>query len=247
MERKEQKYREVDVIAAARALWKKKWIVISIGLVAAILSLALTILFVKPLYSSSITLYANNSNSTNVNTSISAQDISASMKLVSTYAAIIMSDPVLDQVVEMNGLNISGQTLQRYIDIASVNNTEVFKITVTYSSPQMAAHIANSIAQIAPEKIAQVVDGCSVKIVSNAKVPTVRSSPNNVNAILTGMGWGMLISSLAILVAFFLDTRIKNREDLARWEYPVLGTIPAFSEAQKMGTYGYGYGRKGGK
>ena len=69
----------------------------------------------------------------------------------------------------------------------------------------------------------------------------------SVNAILTGMGWGMLISSLAILVAFFLDTRIKNREDLARWEYPVLGTIPAFSEAQKMGTYGYGYGRKGGK
>lgn len=247
MERKGQKYRELDVFSAIRMLWKRKWIVISSGLVAAILSLVLTILFVKPLYSSSVTLYANNSNSTNANTSISSQDISASMRLVSTYAAIIMSDPVLDQVVEMNGLNISGQALQRYIDITSVNNTEVFKITVTYSSPQMAAHIANSIAEIAPVKIAQVVDGCSVKIVSNAKVPTGRSSPDNGKAILLGMGWGVIISSLIIVVAALLDTRIKSQEDLTQWDYPVLGTIPAFSEAKKQGAYGYGYGRKGGK
>ena len=98
--RKQQRKIEVDLFAVFRLLWGKKWTIFATGLVTAILLLAVTILFVAPKYSASVTLYANNSNSTDINTSISSQDISASVQLVDTYAAIILSDPVLDRVVE---------------------------------------------------------------------------------------------------------------------------------------------------
>ena len=245
--RKQQRKIEVDLFAVFRLLWGKKWTIFATGLVTAILLLAVTILFVAPKYSASVTLYANNSNSTDINTSISSQDISASVQLVDTYAAIILSDPVLDRVVELHELGITGQELLACIDITSVNNTEVFKITVSYSTPEMAASIANSIADIAPVKIADIVEGCSVKIVSNAKIPVEKSFPSNKMAAVVGMIIGVSISILTIFITALLDTRIKDETDLEEWDYPVLGIIPAFSEAEKSGTYGYGYGKKGGK
>lgn len=243
--RKQQRRIEVDLFAVIQLLWKKKWIILISGVIAAIMMLAVTVLFVRPRYAASVTLYANNSNSSDINTSITAQDINASVQLVDTYAAIILSDPVLEQVIENNRLEITAQELLEYIEIASVNNTEVFKITVEYFTPEKATSIANSIADIAPIKIASIVEGCSVKIVSNAKVPTEKSFPSNKMAALLGMVIGIAISVLTVFITALLDTRIKGESDLGEWDYPVLGVIPAFSESEKVGAYGYK--KKGGQ
>jgi len=237
--RRQQRKIEVDLFAVIQLLWKKKWIILISGVIAAAMLLAVTILFVRPRYAASVTLYANNSNSSDINTSITAQDINASVQLVDTYAAIILSDPVLDQVIADNGLEITGKELLECIEIASVNNTEVFKITVEYSTPEKAASIANSIADIAPVKIADIVEGCSVKIVSNAKVPTEKSFPSNKMAVLLGMVGGIVLCILTVFITALLDTRIKSESDLREWDYPVLGVIPAFSESEKTGAYGY--------
>lgn len=245
--RKQQRKIEVDLFAVIQLLWKRKWLIFISGLVMACILLAVTALFIRPRYAASVTLYANNSNSADINTSITSQDINASVQLVDTYAAIILSDPVLDEVIANNGLEITGQELLECIEIASVNNTEVFKITVEYATPQKAANIANSIADIAPIKIADIVEGCSVKIVSNAKIPTEKSFPNLKLALVLGMVIGMMLGVLTVFIAALMDTRIKSEADLHDWDYPLLGIIPAFTDAEKSGAYGYGYRKKGGK
>lgn len=244
--RKQQRKIEVDLFAVIQLLWQKKWMIIVSGLTVAIIMLLITVLFISPKYSASATLYANNSNSSDVNTSISSQDINASVQLVDTYAAIILSDSVLDQVIEANNLDLTSKELLECIEISSVNNTEVFKITISYSSAEMAANIANSIAAIAPVKISDIVEGCSVKIVNEAKVPTDKSFPSNKMAVVIGLAIGIAISALIVLITALLDTRINSESDLQEWDYPVLGVIPAFSEAEKTDMYGYGYGKKGG-
>lgn len=245
--RKQQSKIEVDLFAVIQLLWKRKWGILSAGLATAIIALVGTVFFITPKYSASVTLYANNSTSSDTSTSISSQDISASVQLVDTYAAIILSEPVLDQVIELNDLDMSSRELLDCIEISSVNKTEVFKVTVDYSSPEIAADIANSIAYIAPIKIADIVDGCSVKIVSNAKVPTEKSFPNNKMALVIGMVAGIAVSILIVFITSLLDTRIKSESDLQEWNYPVLGVIPSFSEARRAGMHGYGYGKNGGK
>lgn len=246
IDNKQQTEKEIDLLAVMRLLWKRKWVILASALASTIIALLVTILFITPVYSANVTLYANNSSSSG-NTSITAQDISVSVHLVDTYAAIILSDPVLDQVIEINGLDTTSQELREQIKITSVNNTEVFRVDVDYSSPEAAANIANSIANLAPIKIADVVEGCSVKIVSNAKVPTQKSSPSMKKALLIGMVIGIAISALTIFIASVLDTRVKGESDLQGWNYPVLGVIPAFAVAEKAGEYGYGYGKKGGQ
>lgn len=238
---------EIDLLALFKRLWKRKWAILVSGVVCGVIAFLISSIFITPLYTASITLYANNSSTTDGNTSVSSSDLNASAQLVNTYAAIILSDPVIDQVIASQGLNISTSGLMKCVAVEAVNNTEVFRVTVEYTSPQMAANIANAIADIAPNKIGEVVEGCSVKIVSNAKVPETKSSPSNTKAAALGIVLGVVISAGIIIVFALLDTRIKNESDLQQWGLPVLGAIPAFEEAEKSGTYGYGYQRKGAK
>lgn len=227
------------MLAVLKMLWKRKWIILLTGVVLASVSYLATVTFVTPEYVTSATLYANNSNSTDGNTTISSSQLSASARLVDTYAAIILSDPVLDQVIQENGLNISASSLAKRISIESVNGTEVFKITVKYPSAEKAARIANSVSDIAPEKIGNIVDGCSIRLVSYAKVPGGSASPNYKNNVKLGFIVGILLSTLLIFVIAVVDTRVKGEEDLNEWQYPVLGVIPSFHEAEKTGAYGY--------
>lgn len=242
--KRKQKSFEVDLLAICKLLWKSKWLLLACGIVGLLAFHIVTALIVTPLYSTSATLYANNSVSSEGSTSISTSDMSASLRLVRTYSAIIMSDPVLDQVIEANGLKTSAAKLARRIEIDSVNDTEVFKITVSYSSPKTAANIANSIAQIAPEKIGEIVDGCSVKIVSLAKVPSVRSYPDYERVDWLGFLAGVGVSALIILITALMDTCIRGETDLYEWELPVLGVIPSFAETERKNANRIGYGKK---
>lgn len=50
------------------------------------------------------------------------------------------------------------------VQAEAVNSTEVFSIDVTSPDPQEAELIANAIADILPDRIADIVEGSSVKI-----------------------------------------------------------------------------------
>lgn len=228
---------EVDLLAVLENMWKKKLQIVITCIIGAIAALVVTVLFVTPKYSSSVTMYANNSVGTDKNTSISSQDINASVQLVDTYAAIILSDPVLDEIKSLNNLQVSSSKLLECISVSAVNNTEVFKVTVNYTSPELAAAIANTIANVAPKKIGSIVDGCSVKVISFAKVPTGKSSPSYKICAALGAALALLVNFLIIFVNSVMDTRIKKEEDFAYWDYPMLGVIPSFSTVQKGGAY----------
>jgi len=232
--KRRQKGIEVNLIALLQLLWKSKWFILITGIICTLTVHIFTSLTVTPLYSASATLYANNSNSLETSTSITSSDMTASVRLVSTYDAIIMSDPVLDYVIETNQLNISTARLASRISVDSVNNTEVFKITVKYPSPQLAASIANSIADVAPQKIGEIVEGCSVKVVSKAKVPVGKSYPNFNRIDMYSMIISVAASALLVIVVAMLDTRVRSEADLDEWDFPVLGVIPSFVEAEKV-------------
>ncbi len=231
--KKQRRKIEIDLFAVIALFWQKKLVIIASCLVGAVILFMATMLFVTPMYSAEVTMYANNSTSTDKNTSISSQDINASVQLVDTYAAIILSDPVLDQVVQMNGLTITGQSLMDHITISAVNNTEVFKVKVEYLTPEQAAALANTIADVAPAKIASIVDGCSVKVISGAKIPATKSSPDYKKVIAIGGVAGLVASMLFIFIYSLIDTRIKKESDFDAWEYPVIGVIPSFASLQK--------------
>lgn len=238
---------EVNLIGVLQLLWKKFWLILLCGILFAVAGYMGAMTLLAPKYTASITLYVNNSASADSSTSITSGDLSASAMLVDTYAAIISSNTVLEDVIDQAGVPMTASQLREMVSAISVNNTEVFQVLVEDTDPQRAALLANTLAEIFPTHIADIVEGSSVKIVDYAVVPTEQSSPNCERYAQIGMALGLVVSVVAILVRTLTDTRIKNESDLSAWNYPVLGVIPEYRLAMKMKQYGYSQSYKGVK
>ena len=83
-------------------------------------------------------------------------------------------------MIEESGIPYTVEELNRnkMISASAVKGTGVFSVTVTSKSPTEAELIANTIAKVLPERIADIIEGSDVRIVDYAIVPAHRSSPS---------------------------------------------------------------------
>ena len=233
---------EIDLVEVFRLLLGKWHFIIISMLIFGLVVFAGTFFLVTPQYEANTTLYVNNSVNRENSVAISQSDLIASAHLVDTYAAIIKSRTVLEQVLERANVEIEIGNLQKMITAKAINDTEVFMITVKDSDPHTATRIANAIAEIAPGQCESIVEGSSVKVVDYAELPTEIASPSYKIATLAGMLVGGIFSVAFIVIQALLDTTIKSEDDFKQWDYPVLCVIPDLDEAIKHDRQGYGYG-----
>lgn len=231
--------KEIDLRRLGGALLKKVWLIILCAVIVATAVFIYTKNFITPLYRANISIYVNNTN-TNQIIGISSSDLATSQRLVATYIDVLKSDLVLDQVAQKLRLDISANALRGMLVAESPEGTEVLTIYVTNADKKLAAEIANAIADVAPDAIAQIVVGSSAKIIDRAKIPASPHSPNTLSNAAIGAVIGAVAAIIGVSVQVLMDVRIKDEEDLARISSaPVLGNIPDFSAPNKSGyTYG---------
>ncbi|MCD8380907.1 MAG: Wzz/FepE/Etk N-terminal domain-containing protein, partial [Lachnospiraceae bacterium] len=188
--------------------------------------------FITPLYQSSIKMYVNNSVNSSTSTSITSSDITASQYLVETYAVVLTSYPTLNEVIEQTGVPYTYDELCSMISTSAIDETEVFKVTVTSADPVEAAEIANAIAEIAPDEIADIISGSSVKVIEYARVATSKSSPNVKKYLLLGAMAGFVLSCGCIMLLSLLQNGLTTEEKIRRdfKDKAVLSVIPQMGE-----------------
>jgi capsular polysaccharide biosynthesis protein len=238
---------EIDLLALIRLLISKLPIIAAVTILCGALVLGATYFFVTPMYTASTTWYVNNSANREGAQTVSSADLTASAKLVETYKAVITSRTVLNEVIKASGTDISYKKLSQSISTSNVGSTEVFKVMVKSDDPEMAAKLANTIIDVAPDQIADIVNGSSVKIIDRAVVPTTKSEPSYKKALLLGAVLGLFASCAFFVIKELLDTSIKSEADFAQFEYPILSTIPDLAQARKAAASGYGYGYAAGR
>ncbi len=217
---------ELDLKELFKELWKRVWIIVLCAVLVASAMLVYTAAFVTPQYEASTMIYVNN-NSNNANNALSSADLAVALRLVGTYVNILKSDAVLTEVIAKSGVNLETEEVREMLDSEVVEETEIFRVSITSPDPQMSADIANAIADVAPDKISAILEGSSAKVIDYAKVPEEPSSPNYVINTLVGGAVGVVLSVLAIAIHMMLDKRIKGEEDLMKlYPIPVLGKIP---------------------
>ena len=124
----------------------------------------------------------------------------------------------------------------------AVNDTEIFKISVSSYSKEDSKIIADAIAEIAPDEIIRVVKAGAVEIVDTAKLPTTYSSPNIPKNTIIGIILGLLFACVLSILLELMNTSVKSREDLSEThKHPVLAVIPNLDGNTK---HSYSYGRK---
>ncbi len=231
----------IDIIQILSVLWRKAWIIIVSGVVSAALFFGYTNFMVTPMYSSSVLLYVNNGALTvgSGGVSISASGLSVARSLVDTYIGILNTRTTLEKVAQEAGVDYSYGQIQSMISAEAVGETEIFRIKVTTTDPRIAAKIANTIADVLPDRVAEIIDGCSVRVVDRAVVSNNKVSPNVTKNTAIGFLLGAMIAAVAIVVAFFLDDTIYSEDYILQtYDIPVLAKIPNLLNEEKD-EYGY--------
>lgn len=251
----------IDLLELAKQLWKN---ILAIALVAVLLGCAAfgyTVFMVAPQYQATASLYVNNSSFSLGATSfsISSSDLTASNSLVSVYLYILKSRTTMEEVIKEADLTYTPEQLSGMISAKGVTSTGAFEVTVTSTNPSEVELIANTVAKILPDRIAEIVDGTSVRIVDYAIIPSRRSGPNIVKNTAMGILAGAALCAAVIVVRYLLDDKskemLKSADDLHAM-YPgimVLAMIPDMRVPEKKnGYYSSYYGpadakKKGGK
>lgn len=209
---------------------KKRIVFIILGtLITAVLSGCITEFFITPTYTASCTLYVySNTDRVSTDSSIAQGEITASQQLVNTYIVVLESDFVLEEVAQNLNLELTASQLRSMISCSQINETEIFKVTVSNESPALAADIANAIADVAPDAIVDTIKAGGVSVIDYAKVPSSPSSPNFKLNILIGALVGFAVSFVIFFIREIFDTTVNDQSDLEREfnNIPVIGTIP---------------------
>lgn len=219
---------ELDLKELFNIFWNKKVQIILIVAIFIVLGIIYTIGFTKPMYSSSTTLVLATSekDTANVN-SITATDITVNSKLVGTYSELVKSKNILRQVISNLGIDVKEGNLKNNVTVTSVKNTELIEITVTNENPKYAAQIANEIAKVFTDKVAEIYNINNVHVVDEAEVEGNPSNINHAKDIVIFAFIGLVLAVMGVLVANMLDTTIKTPDEIEKnFGVPVLVSIP---------------------
>lgn len=215
---------EIDVLSLLKKLWMKKFLILFMALFFGTLALLGSVFLIKPSYSASTRIYViNQQNAEN----ITATDLQAGSFLVNDYKEIITSRDVMKDVIATNSLSLSPDTLSKMISVTIPADTRVISITVTNHDPQQAKDLANSIREVASEKIKSVTKVQDVTPLEKAQLPSKPSSPNIKRNTLIGMLIGGLFTIVIIVIKEVLDDRVKRPEDVEEvLGMTLLGIVP---------------------
>ncbi len=239
---------EIDLKRIWKAVFNKLWMIILVPVITAAITLLITIYLITPQYQSSAMFYVNNSSlSVGGDITIDSGDIVASKNLVDTYIVILNSRTCLNDVIDYADLDYTTNELKGMITASSVNSTEVFQVVITGPDPKEAEKIANAIAYVLPNRISDIVEGTSAKVVDYAIVSTSPSSPSRVRNTALGFGIGFVaIMAIIVLIEIF-DTTVRSEDDVTQLSaHPILSAVPDMMSSVKGGYY-YGEGGKKSK
>ena len=237
---REERGIEIDLFQLVGRLFENLKIIVLVAVIFGILGYVGSAMFLTPIYESSGKMIVNTRKDQTQN--VTNDQLNSAKNLIDTYAVIIRSRDVLNQVIDELSLTESYNQLANCVSVKAVNGTQIMQISVQHSNPSTALAITEKILEIVPSVIVETVEVGSVKPVEQAYASSEPVSPNKVkNAIVLAM-LGLLASCVVVFVAFLMDNTYKSNADIQReLGLPVLGIIPAVESCKD----GHKHGKTG--
>jgi tyrosine-protein kinase len=133
----------MDLAKFARILRRWKWVILAFAVLGTLSGYGASQLVAREYEASSTLVVGQSVNSQNPD----LQQLQVAQRLASTYAAIATTRPILENVITT--LNLTGWTpgdLQAIVSVNAQTDVNLIVITVTNHSPDLAASIANGLA-----------------------------------------------------------------------------------------------------
>lgn len=223
---------EIDLLEIVQFLLRKAGYILLTAVLFAVISLAVTVLFISPKYTSTTKMYILNRQATD---SLTNSDLQSSTYLTKDYMVLIKSRTVIESVIAELGLDMTYEELLGIMDVSTESDTRVVTIDVTYPDPYLARDIANAIRIAGASHIQTVMNTEAVNSVDEANIPTKKSSPSvRKNVLIAGL-LGFVLAAAVFVVIFLLDDKVNTAEDIERYlGLSVLGLMPIDEEQLKQ-------------
>lgn len=223
---KEQNMMEIDVFHLLKILWKRKLLIVLVACVTGAVAFAYSSFIVKPEFTSTTRIYVVNRNQGD-KPGLTNQDLQAGSYLVKDYREIILSQDVLEKVATDLKLELPPKGLASKIKVTVPVDTRIVSISVTDRAPEEASRIANSLREVAAQKIISVTRVSDVTTLEEARPATSPSSPNIRRNTMVGFLAGAVVMVVTVLLVELLDTRVKRPEDIEDvMQIALLGVVP---------------------
>ncbi|QRO07678.1 polysaccharide export, MPA1 family protein [Streptococcus oralis] len=217
---------EIDVFHLLKILWKRKLLIALVAFVTGIVAFAYSSFIVKPEFTSTTRIYVVNRNQGD-KPGLTNQDLQAGSYLVKDYREIILSQDVLEKVATDLKLELPPKGLASKIKVTVPVDTRIVSISVTDRAPEEASRIANSLREVAAQKIISVTRVSDVTTLEEARPATSPSSPNIRRNTMVGFLAGAVVMVVTVLLVELLDTRVKRPEDIEDvMQIALLGVVP---------------------
>ena len=217
---------EIDVLQLFRALWKRKLVILLVAIITSSVAFAYSTFVIKPEFTSTTRIYVVNRNQ-GEKSGLTNQDLQAGSYLVKDYREIILSQDVLEKVVSDLKLDLTPKGLANKIKVTVPVDTRIVSISVNDRVPEEASRIANSLREVAAQKIISITRVSDVTTLEEARPAISPSSPNIRRNTVIGAGLGASLVIVVVLLIELFDDRVKRPEDIEDvMEISLLGVIP---------------------
>lgn len=215
---------EIDLLEIVHVLLSRIWLIVSIGLFAALSCFAVSKFVIAPTYESTTKIYILNKTES---ASVTYSDVQMGTQLTKDYAELINSRYVLEEVIQKLSLGMEYSDLIKVVRVSTPSDTRIVSITVEDTDPVTAMNIANCIREVAGEHIQNVMDIEAVNVVETANMPTRKAGPSCVKWTMLGGIAGCFLMCAIILIRYLMDDTIKSSEDVEEYlGLSTLGLIP---------------------
>ncbi|MGG7620209.1 YveK family protein [Bacillus coreaensis] len=149
-----------------------------------------------------------------------------------TLEVIIKDKTVLEKVINQLGIERTPESLAQSIQVGSIDETQVVKISVIDVNPVLAAEIANTTASVFIQEIPNIMNFDDVRLLSDAQVNPIPINESNESEILgAAIIGGIVIGIGLIFLVDSLDESIRSEQEVEELlEVPILGSVSIMSK-----------------
>ncbi len=215
---------EIDLVELFYVLWGHVWQILLCLLLGAAAALAYTFFFVTPLYEATSSIYIVSASNNSV---VNLTDLQIGAQLTADYQELMLSRPLLEDVIDNLELDVTTRALSNMISITNTSDTRILKITVTSPDPQESADIANELVRQASIYLPQIMETDEPNLVEEAIPPATKSSPSYSRNLLIGGLLGAVLCCGVYVLLYLLNDTFVTPDDVNRYlGIQPLATIP---------------------
>lgn len=209
---------------------KKRWIlIVSITLVATLISGILSFFVIKPTYEASTKVFVGKEESSleGYNTN----DIQMYQKLLQTYAETIKTNEVIQAAINNTNADLSIKDVKSSLTVTPISDTQILQIKYQNNDPEVARSIIENITNEFVILSKELVPNGNVRVIEAVQLPEDPVAPNKKMNIAIAFLLGLMVSVGLVFLLEYIDNTFKSKENLEReLNIPVLGLIPSCDE-----------------